>query len=65
MSTWKIGDSWITTDGLTVGVAGAKLASKQEAFTRKKYCTGCGENREAGCGSNDCNLTEGGNNETH
>ena len=58
MSTWRIGDSWITTDGLSVGVGTGKMASKQEAFQLKKYCTGCGEKREAGCGSNDCDLIE-------
>lgn len=57
MSTWKIGDSWVTTDGITVGTAGGKLKSKQDAHERK-YCTGCGEMRSEGCGSNDCDLQE-------
>ncbi|MEZ4614954.1 MAG: hypothetical protein R2867_05480 [Caldilineaceae bacterium] len=35
MSTWRIGDSWITTSGLTVGTAGSKLRSQQDAHERK------------------------------
>lgn len=36
MSTWRIGDSWITTSGLTVGTGGGKLASQEDMQRRKK-----------------------------
>ena len=32
MSTWQIGDSWITTHGLTLGVSVGKMLSRQEAL---------------------------------
>lgn len=35
MSTFRIGDSWVTFDGLTVGTGGGKMASKQDAHDRK------------------------------
>lgn len=36
MSTWRIGDSWITTSGLTVGTGGGKLKSQEDARQRKE-----------------------------
>lgn len=35
MSTWKIGDSWVTVNGLTVGTGGSKEQAKQDANQRK------------------------------
>jgi hypothetical protein len=36
MSTWRIGDSWITVSGLTMGVGAGKELSQQEATERRK-----------------------------
>lgn len=35
MSTWRIGDSWITTSGLSVGTGGTKEAAQSDAQERK------------------------------
>lgn len=35
MSTWKVGDSWVTFGtGRTVGIGVGKMESQQEAFTK-------------------------------
>lgn len=51
MSTWKVGDSWITFSGLTVGTGGMKLAAQEDALKRKaakkpkKVIKTCGDSR--------------------
>ena len=35
MSTWKIGDSWISTSGLTVGTGGNKGQAQADAMLRR------------------------------
>lgn len=35
MSTWRIGDSWISTSGLTVGTGGSKEQAQADAEKRK------------------------------
>lgn len=35
MTTWRIGDSWVTLNGLTIGSGGGKMASREDAYQRK------------------------------
>lgn len=40
MSTFKVGDGWVTFNGLTMGTSSGKLSSKQDAYERKSGKSG-------------------------
>lgn len=60
MTSWKLGDSWITFHRSDTGIGVGKMQSQQEIHERRRmrYCTGCGEDRQSDCGSSDCDLLE-------